>query len=101
MIAALLISGFGLLPRDVFRLSLIGIGALIALNLGLTAAMLGPAHAIFSIAMSNRRAVDDYEEIFSAARWLPESQQRDGSGSLSRIRDRMVDGERSAVELEC
>ncbi len=58
--------------------------------------MLGPAHAIFSIAMANRRAVNNYEEIFSSANWLPEPKEADGF--LARIRHTMLDGDRSAVE---
>ena len=42
--------------------------------------------------MSNRRAVSDYEEIFSAANWIPASQ-----GSLGRLRETLVGGDRSAV----
>jgi predicted ATPase len=113
LIAGLIVSGFGLLPADVFRFSLIGLGALTLINMALTAAMLGPAHGIFAIAMANRRAVSDYKEIFSAAQWLPasmETRQQDiGSpgtsaddtadeGFLVRIRQTMIDGDRSAVE---
>ena len=95
-LAALIVSGFGFLPSDAFRLSLIGIAVLIGFNLLLTAAMLGPAHAIFSIAMANRRAVNNYEEIFSSANWLPEPKEADGF--LARIRHTMLDGDHSAVE---
>ncbi len=76
LVIGVLLGGLGIVPAAVFRFSLIAIGILIAINMGLTAAMLGPAHAIFSIAMSNRRAVNDYQEIFSAASWLPSG--RDG-----------------------
>lgn len=79
---------------DVFRGCLIGLGALTAINLLITSIFLGPAHAIFAIAMSNRRAVGDYQEIFSAASWLPEAKDE---GFLSRIRQTMIDGPRSAV----
>lgn len=100
LIAALIISAIGILPSEVFRYSLIAIGLLVFVNITLTAAMLGPAHAIFAIAMANRQAVDDYMEIFSAADWLPktESQASGEDGFLARIRRTMVDGERSAVE---
>ncbi len=96
LFVALIISGFGLLPSDAFRLSLIGIAVLIGFNLLLTAAMLGPAHAIFSVAMANRRAVNNYEEIFSSASWLPEP--KEVNGFLARIRHTMLDGDHSAVE---
>jgi hypothetical protein len=103
LIAATVVSGLGLLPADVFRWSLIGIAALIAVNLLLTAAMLGPAHGIFAIAMANRRAVSNYEEIFSAASWLPQASPRQSGGNgqegfLSRIRQTMLSGDHSAVE---
>ena len=96
LIACTIVSGLGALPVAVFRWSLIGLAVLIGINLTLTTALLGPAHAIFSIAMANRRAVSDYEEIFSTARWLPDA----GNGSdglLTRIRHTMLEGEHSAV----
>jgi predicted ATPase len=100
LLAALIISALGLLPAELFRFSLIAIAALVFINIGLTAAMLGPAHAIFAIAMANRRAVSDYKEIFSAADWLPKTEPREGAddGFLARIRRTMIDGDRSAVE---
>jgi predicted ATPase len=100
LLAALIVSALGLLPAELFRFSLIAIAALVFINIGLTAAMLGPAHAIFAIAMANRRAVSDYKEIFSAADWLPKTEPREGAddGFLARIRRTMIDGDRSAVE---
>lgn len=100
LIAFLVISGLGALPSDFFLYSLIAIGALVGFNVALTAAMLGPAHAFFAIAMANRRAVDDYKEIFSAADWLPKSEPASSgdAGFLTRIRRTMIDGDRSAVE---
>ncbi len=94
MIAALVLAAVRLLPVDVFRGGLLGLGALTAINLVITTVFLGPAHAIFSIAMSNRRAVGDYQEIFAAARLLPQANQ---DGFLSRIRNTLSDGDRSAV----
>ncbi|MDG2220916.1 MAG: MutS family DNA mismatch repair protein [Rubripirellula sp.] len=88
----------GVLPTAGTRASLIVLGVLIATNLGITAAMLGPAHAIFAIAMSNRQAVNHYQEIFASANWLPHPETDSKSGFLSRIRDAMIDGERSASE---
>ncbi len=111
-VLALVAAGIGVAPRGLIRFSLMAIGLLIAVNVVLTAVMLGPAHAIFSIAMSNRRAVDDYEEIFSAASWLPSEAEPDrgvssgvapdaagpASGFLDSIRDRLIRSEHSAVE---
>lgn len=99
LLGTLILSGFGLLPAGLFRYSLIAIGLLVVINIGLTAAMLGPAHAIFAIAMANRRAVDDYKEIFSAADWLPKTDAQAGAppGCLARIRGAMIDDNRSAV----
>jgi hypothetical protein len=87
------IAACGLLPTVYFRGGLIGLFLLIVVNLALTGALLGPAHAIFSIAMANRRAVSDYEELFSAATWIPES----SDDSLVRIRQTLAGGDRSAV----
>ncbi len=87
------VSGFGLLPVVWFKSSLITLFVLTTFNFLLTAALLGPAHAIFSIAMANRSAVNDYEEIFSAAKWIPEA----SGGSLARIRQTLLDGPHSAV----
>ena len=90
------ISGFGLLTAQIFIGSLIGMGCLIGINLGLTTLMLGPAHAIFAIAMANRRAVNDYEEIFSSAQWLPKPEHDSETGFLAQIRHTMLDSKRSA-----
>jgi predicted ATPase len=116
-VLALIAAGIGIAPRGLIRFSLIATGMLIAVNVILTAVMLGPAHAIFSIAMSNRRAVDDYEEIFSAANWLPANWLPSGaepeggassaaapevagpaSSFLDSIQDRLIRSEHSAVE---
>jgi len=94
MIVALVLAGTGVLSVEVFRSSLLGLGALTAINLLITTIFLGPAHEIFSIAMSNRRAVDVYQEIFGAASWLPKSRQE---GFLNRLRRTLVQGDRSAV----
>ncbi|OUW79569.1 MAG: hypothetical protein CBD74_10025 [Saprospirales bacterium TMED214] len=90
------ISGFGLLTAQIFIGSLIAMGCLIAINMALTTLMLGPAHAIFAIAMANRRAVSDYEEIFSSAEWLPKSAQDSNQTFLNQISDRMLSNDRSA-----
>ena len=90
------ISGLGLLTAQIFIGSLIGMGCLIGINLGLTTLLLGPAHAIFAIAMANRRAVNDYEEIFSSAQWLPKPAHDSDAGVLAQIRHIMLDSERSA-----
>ncbi|QDT07676.1 DNA mismatch repair protein MutS [Rubripirellula lacrimiformis] len=97
MLGALLLGGAGWLPAMAFRIGLVGLISLIVINLLITTLMLGPAHEIFSIAMANRRMVTDYEEIFSAATWLPVGDD-DRGGVLSRIRNRMVDGDRCAVQ---
>jgi ABC-type multidrug transport system fused ATPase/permease subunit len=92
----LIVGIFGLLPATVLKTCGIGLIALAGLNMLLTSAMLGPAHAIFSIAMSNRQAVDNYQEIFAAANWLPESPERNGDGCLARIRRVILDGDQAA-----
>lgn len=95
LVAGLVIGVLGVLPSEVFRFSLIGLAILTGVNLLITTAMLGPAHGIFAIAMANRRAVNNYEELFSSADWLPEPNQEDGF--LAKIQHTLRDGERSAV----
>ena len=65
----------------VVRVGFGGILAIIAINLAITTLFLGPAHQIFSVAMANRRFVDDYIELFSAADWLPSQ-----DGMIARLR---------------
>lgn len=88
----------GVLPTVGTRVSLAVLGVLIVINLGITTAFLAPAHAIFAIAMSNRQAVNHYQEIFSSANWLPKPDDTADSPVLARIRNAMLDGERSAYE---
>jgi len=86
------------------KLAGIVLGSLVAINLLLTAAVLGPAHQIFSIAMSNRQAVSRYQELFAAADYLQESSTGEESslgssqdGCLSRIRHEMLGHDRCAT----
>ncbi|MEM8671943.1 MAG: MutS family DNA mismatch repair protein [Planctomycetota bacterium] len=88
----------GALPVQATRVSLVVLAVLIVINLIITTTMLAPAHAIFAIAMSNRQAVNHYQEIFSSANWLPEPTGGSDSDFLKRIRDAMIDGDRSACE---
>ncbi len=98
LVLAMIAAVIGIAPSVVFRFGLIGIGVLIAVNMGLTALMLGPAHAIFSVAMSNRRAVSDYQEMFSAASWLPSGVDGDQSGFLQSIRHDLLDADHAASQ---
>lgn len=84
----------GWLPSDLLRQLLVTLGLLTAVNLFITTVFLGPAHAIFTIAMSNRRAVADYQELFAAADWLPDAGE---TGMLKQLRETLVDGPRSAT----
>lgn len=93
LLAMTFLAGFALVPSAFFRWGLIGLFVLTAFNLLLTGLLLGPAHAIFSVAMANRSAVNDYEEIFSAAKWIPDQL----GGSLARIRETLVQSDRSAI----
>ncbi|NNE00124.1 MAG: DNA mismatch repair protein [Pirellulaceae bacterium] len=95
LVIGLLGSALGVLPAVLVKPSGIGLIALAGFNLILTSAMLGPAHQIFSIAMANRQAVGNYQELFAAAEWLPE-QNGAGDGCLSRIRREILTDERSA-----
>ncbi len=94
LIGGLVLGGLRFISVDSFRGCLVGLGILTAINLLITTIFLGPAHAIFAIAMSNRRAVSDYQEIFAAASWLPES---DSDGFLNRVRRTMIIGDQSAA----
>lgn len=94
----LVLAGVSILPASVFRVCLAVLVFLIVVNLLITTAVLGPAHGIFAIAMANRRSVNDYEEIFSAAGDLPMPSDNDGSGFLARIRSRLLDGPDSAAQ---
>tara|TARA_R110002049_G_scaffold4601_5_gene32038 strand:+ start:60956 stop:62887 length:1932 start_codon:yes stop_codon:yes gene_type:complete len=84
----------GFLPATMLKSAGAVLGALVAINLLLTAAVLGPAHQIFSIAMSNRQAVSRYQELFSSAQWLDESDGADQDGCLSRIRKAVLADDR-------
>lgn len=97
LVAAIVGGIIGIVPQAMFRFALIAIGVLVALNLTITSLMLGPAHAVFAIAMSNRRAVNDYQEIFAAARWIPEEVASDSKGFLGSIRHSLLDAEHSAA----
>lgn len=83
------------LPLVVLRTAFLGMGLVIVINLVLTTLMLGPAHAVFSVAMANRRAVRDYQEIFAAAELLGAAGQ--SSGLLARLQSLLLDGEHSAA----
>ncbi len=93
LLIALAVSLTGALPESVLMYSGIGLIVLTVVNFGLTGLMLGPVHQIFSIAMSNRQAVGNYQELFHTAESLPDA---DDNGFLSRIRSTILDGDRAA-----
>ena len=93
LLIALIVSLTDLLPGDVLKYSGAGLIVLTVVNFGLTGVMLGPVHQIFSIAMSNRQAVGNYQELFHTAESLPDA---DDVGFLSRIRHTILDGDRAA-----
>ncbi|MFK8111349.1 MAG: MutS family DNA mismatch repair protein [Rubripirellula sp.] len=97
LVAMMVIAGTGLLSADWFRFGLYGTIVVMVINLLVTTLMLGPAHEIFSIAMSNRQAVNHYHEIFSAANWLPQPAESAQDGFLSNIHNAMLGGEHSAT----
>ena len=70
-VLALVAAGIGVAPRGLIRFSLMAIGLLIAVNVVLTAVMLGPAHAICALSLSHRLAVADYADFFVPASGLP------------------------------
>ena len=96
-LAAAVASGFGWLPEAAFRPSLFGLLGLGFLNLVGAGLVLGPAHEIFSVAMSSRRAVARYETLFGSARWLPDDDGTDPDGLLTEVREAMLDDQRGAV----
>lgn len=88
----LVIVGLFVIPTAL-KIGFFGLIAIIFLNVLITAVFLGPAHQIFSIAMSNRRSVDNYIELFSYAEMLP----ADASEKLLlNLRKTMFDGSGSA-----
>ncbi|MEC8473150.1 MAG: MutS family DNA mismatch repair protein [Planctomycetota bacterium] len=78
----------------VMKLAFIGLGILVVVNLVITTLMLGPAHAVFSVAMSNRRAVRDYQEIYASAELLGPTEAN--QGLLFRLKQVLIDEELSA-----
>ncbi len=94
MIIAALILGSAML----FKACLFGLLGLGIINVLLTVVMLGPAHAIFSVAMSSRGAVDDYQAMFVAAEELPVNENPNENVHLRTIRQTLVSGNRSATE---
>lgn len=93
LLVVLLAALLSIAPTEALKSSLIGLAILTVANFALTGAMLGPAHQIFSIAMSTRQAVGNYQELFHTAQSLPSGSS---DGALSRIRDAILQGERSA-----
>ncbi|WP_404304899.1 MutS family DNA mismatch repair protein [Neorhodopirellula lusitana] len=59
--------------RDLTRITFFALIAIAVVNLSLAAMMLGPVAQIFSVAIASRSSVDDYAELFDAARLLPEN----------------------------
>lgn len=60
--------------RDLTRVSFFGLIGIAVINLSIGSLMLGPVAQIFSVAMTSRRSVDDYAELFDAANLLPQSE---------------------------
>ena len=88
----------GLAPADLLKTTGVLLATLVAINLLLTAAVLGPAHQIFSVAMSNRQAVSRYQELFASAEWLGDVDDVAGqdSGCLQRIRHELLEKDHCA-----
>ncbi len=85
-----------------FKIGLFGLLAVGIINVTLTGIALGPAHAIFSIAMASRGAVDDYGELFAAAERLPtdnnaSNTKTNNTAHLRNIRDTLIASPRSAA----
>ncbi|WP_345684309.1 MutS family DNA mismatch repair protein [Novipirellula caenicola] len=80
-----------------FKIGLFGLLGIGVINVTLTGVALGPAHAIFSIAMASRGAVDDYRDLFAAAERLPSDHESSHTAHLQTIRETLVAGPRSAA----
>ena len=93
LIIALVLGLFGALPDGADKYCGMGLIVLTLFNFGLTGVMLGPAHQIFAIAMSNRQAVGNYQELFHTAESIPPSEEE---GFLKRIRHVILHGEHAA-----
>ena len=78
LVIAILMGLVGLLPTVIAKVGLVALITILVINIGITTIMLGPAHQIFSIAMSSRRAVDHYLELFSAGQALQTVVDEDG-----------------------
>ena len=87
-ILGVIAGALGLISPELLRASAIGIFVLAGFNFVLTSVMLGPAHQIFSVAMANRQAVGNYQELFAAAEWLPTDESAEGC--LARIRESIL-----------
>lgn len=98
MLIAVVLGFLGLAPTG--KIGLATLVVLAILNVAFTALFLAPAHEIFSIAMSSRYSVRNYQELFSSAEWLPSDAGQSGTANkgdaISKIRKAMVGGERSA-----
>lgn len=95
MVIAIVGSALGILPPVSAKIAGLGLVGLATVNMILTSVMLGPANAIFSVAMSSRQSVANYQELFGAAENLPESESGE-SGMLAQIRSAILDGDHSA-----
>ena len=93
LIILLITSRFGVFPDPVTRILLFATLGLAVANILISTIMLGPAHQIFSIAMSSRDSVQEYQDLFAAAEWvtdksssnetLDDGQASRGSGSAN------------------
>jgi len=95
LFAAFLLSLIGVSDGSWIRLTALGLLFLAIGNVLLSSLVLGPAHEVFSVAMSSRRVVQDYAELFRFGQMLPTDSDTDGL--LNEIRRRLVEGDDSAV----
>ncbi|MEO1524046.1 MAG: MutS family DNA mismatch repair protein [Planctomycetota bacterium] len=91
-ITVLVISRVGMVGPTTARIALIVAGVVAGINILISTVMLGPAHQIFSVAMSGRRSVAEYQELFRAAEWLPES-----SNGMTKLQQTLLGEDRSAT----
>lgn len=91
----------GLVAGEVAKSALVGLFAIAIVNVLLGAFVLAPAHRIFSIAMTSRRSVQQYQDLFGFAELLngqSQSSPVDRNELIDRIQDRLMVGDKGASE---
>ena len=94
LVAAIFLGLFGVLAVSTLKASALALFGVAVLNFLGTGVVLGPAHEVFSIAMTTRQSVSNYQELFAAAQQLPAGESSDDV--LRRIRQVILDDSQCA-----